>query len=157
MSDRLAVMELGRLVQCGSPREVYTAPRTAYVADFLGVANLLEITCLGPAEEGMSRVQLGDRQLLATPVDGQVTGTAHVVIRPERVRICGREDAANNQLTGTIDRSVYVGATTQVLIRLENGAELQALVVNDGQRDELASGSPVRVDLPPDALRLLAS
>jgi spermidine/putrescine transport system ATP-binding protein len=157
MSDRLAVMEAGRLVQCGSPREVYTAPRTAYVADFLGVANLLEVTCLGPASDGLSRVRLGDRQLLATPVNGQVTGSAHVVIRPERVRICDRNDAATNQVIGTIDRSVYVGATTQVLISLTNGAKLQALVVNDGDGSELASGSQVSVALPPDALRVLAS
>jgi spermidine/putrescine transport system ATP-binding protein len=157
MSDRLAVMELGRLVQCGSPREVYTSPRTAYVADFLGAANLLEVTSLGPAPDGLTRVRLGDRELLATPVNGQVSGTAHVVIRPERVRICSRDDAGRNQLTGTIERSVYVGATTQVLIRLPSGAQLQALVVNNGERDDLMSGSPVSVALPPEALRLLDS
>ncbi len=156
MSDRLAVMELGRLVQCGSPRDVYAAPRTAYVADFLGVANLLEVTCLGSGPNGLRSVRLGDRQLLANPVDEQVSGQAHVVIRPERVRICRPDDGGDNRLPGTIDRLVYVGATTQVLIRLANGAALQALVVNDGERPDLVSGATVSVALPPDALRLLA-
>jgi TOBE domain-containing protein len=79
------------------------------------------------------------------------------VIRPERVRIGGCDDPGSNRLTGTIDRSVYVGATTQVLIRLASGAQLQALVVNSGERDDLTSGSPVSVALPPEALRLLDS
>ena len=51
MSDRLAVMELGKVAQCGSPREVYEEPASAYVADFLGVANLLDVDCDGPRAE----------------------------------------------------------------------------------------------------------
>ncbi len=157
MSDRLAVMELGRLIQCGSPRDVYAAPLTAYVADFLGVANLLEVTSVAPGPDGLRSVQLGDCQLFATPVDDTVGDRGHVVIRPERVRICHSDSTADNRLVGTIDRLVYVGATTQVLIQLANGANLQALVVNDSERDDLASGRQVTVALPPEALRLLSS
>ncbi|HLL09334.1 MAG TPA: TOBE domain-containing protein, partial [Nocardioidaceae bacterium] len=61
-----------------------------------------------------------------------------------------------NSLTGTVDQLVYVGATTQVQVRLPQGQSLQALVVNDGERDELVRGTRVTVTLPPDALRLLA-
>jgi ABC-type Fe3+/spermidine/putrescine transport system ATPase subunit len=78
------------------------------------------------------------------------------VIRPERVRICDANHAGNNLLQGTIDRLVYVGATTQVLIRLADGATLQALVVNDNENENLVSGDRVWVALPPDALRLLS-
>jgi spermidine/putrescine transport system ATP-binding protein len=157
MSDRLAVMELGRLIQCGSPRDVYAAPLTAYVADFLGVANLLKVNSVGQGPDGLRTVRLGDRQLLATPVDETVSDKGHVVIRPERIRIVESDHPGNNRLSGTIDRLVYVGATTQVLIRLADGARLQALVVNDSERDDLVSGRQVSVTLPPDALRLLSA
>ncbi len=157
MSDRLAVMEEGRLVQCGPPREVYAAPLTAYVADFLGVANLLEVDCLGQAGDGMRNVRLGEAELLATPVGAGAERNGHVVIRPERVRLAPATQAPSNGLPGTVERLVYVGATTQVMVRLPHGPVLQALVVNDGDRGELSSGSHVSVTLPPDALRLLAA
>jgi spermidine/putrescine transport system ATP-binding protein len=58
MSDRLAVMDRGRVAQVGPPREVYTEPATAYVADFLGVANLLDVMATGPAAGGGHCVRL---------------------------------------------------------------------------------------------------
>ena len=54
MSDRLAVMDRGRVIQAGAPREVYSAPRTAYVADFLGVANMLAVQCRARGKEAFS-------------------------------------------------------------------------------------------------------
>ena len=56
MSDRLAVMDNGRVEQVGTPDEVYEEPRTAYVADFLGVANLLDADCTRPGGEGTIRL-----------------------------------------------------------------------------------------------------
>jgi spermidine/putrescine transport system ATP-binding protein len=156
MSDRLAVMDRGRVVQAGAPRDVYAAPLTAYVADFLGVANLLDVQCLGPRADGLHTVRLSDAELVATPVNGGEAGSGHVVIRPERVRLDASDQRRPNSLTGTVDQLVYVGATTQVQVRLPQGQSLQALVVNDGERDELVRGTRVTVTLPPDALRLLA-
>jgi spermidine/putrescine transport system ATP-binding protein len=157
MSDRLAVMDRGRVVQSGAPRDVYAAPLTAYVADFLGVANLLDVECLGARADGLRTVRLGDAELVATPVNGDSSDGGHVVIRPERVRLATGEERRANSLPGTVDQLVYVGATTQVQVRLPHGQSLQALVVNDGDRDELARGARVTVTLPPAALRLLAA
>jgi len=157
MSDRLAVMEQGRVVQCGAPREVYSAPRTAYVADFLGVANLLDVECLSSAGNGLRRVRLGDAELLATSVAGPMEGDGHVVIRPERVRLAISGAAAANAVVGTIQELVYVGATTQLVVRLAHDQLLQALVVNNGEHDDFVPGTPVTVALPPEALRLLAA
>ena len=157
MSDRLAVMDRGRVVQVGSPREVYSAPRTAYVADFLGVANLLEVQCVGAAANGMHRVRLAQAELLATPVDGEVGGASHVVIRPERVRLAPAGARDGNAVEGVVDRLVYVGATTHVLVQLPGERVVQALVVNDRDGDALTPGTPVTVTLPPEALRLLAA
>ena len=157
MSDRLAVMDRGRVVQQGAPRDVYAAPLTAYVADFLGVANLLDVQCLGARPDGLQAVRLGDAELAATSANGVAGGDGHVVIRPERVRLSAGSKPGPNCVAGTVDNLVYVGATTQVQVQLANGQTLQALVVNDGDRNDLAAGTPVTVTLPPEALRLLAA
>jgi spermidine/putrescine transport system ATP-binding protein len=157
MSDRLAVMDKGRVIQLGAPREVYSAPLTAYVADFLGVANLLAVECSGPTASGLQSVRLGETELEATPVSDDIARSGHVVIRPERVRLAARGRPAPNAVDGTIDELVYVGATTQVVVRLPHGDVLQVLVVNDGGSDDLQRGTPVTVELPPQALRLLAA
>ena len=101
-------------------------------------------------------MRLGDTDLLTTSVSDEVrAGDGHVVIRPERVRLAARGEPAPNAVDGTVQSLVYVGATTQVAVRLANDQVLQALVVNDGGSDDLVSGTPVTVALPPDALRLL--
>jgi spermidine/putrescine transport system ATP-binding protein len=55
-----------------------------------------------------------------------------------------------------VERVVFLGASTQVLLRLAPGVPLQALIQNDGEHPDLAQGTPVHVYLPPDALRVLA-
>jgi spermidine/putrescine transport system ATP-binding protein len=163
MSDRLAVMDAGKVVQCGTPREVYEAPRTEFVADFLGVANLLEVTCEAQPAPGRAAIRLGDRPLTATCTGPVSPGRGLVVIRPERVRIGAPAGGAagpgpagdGNAVTAVVDNRVYVGATTLVSARLPHGPAIQALVVNDSDRDELRPGATVTVTLPVDALRVL--
>jgi spermidine/putrescine transport system ATP-binding protein len=150
MSDRLAVMDNGRVEQVGTPDEVYEEPRTAYVADFLGVANLLEAQC----DKGT--VELGTFRLAATAGDASCTGTVKVVIRPERVHVATGEASGDNCVPAMVERLVYVGPTTQVHLRLPHGAPLQALVANADGRPAWEAGTPVAVTLPPDALRVLA-
>src|SRR5690349_116860 len=81
MSDRLAVMNSGRIVQIGAPREVYEGPADNYVADFLGAANLMEVEVVSAGA-----LRIGDFTLTSRRCEAPA-GTAHAVIRPERVRI----------------------------------------------------------------------
>jgi len=160
MSDRLAVMNAGRIVQIGTPREVYEEPADTYVADFLGAANLMEIwvSSAGPP----AALRLGDWALTsqrceAAGADGaDFTGRAHAVIRPERVRIEAHGSPGDNRVPAMVERVVFLGPATQVLLRLAPGVPLQAQVQNDGEHPDLAQGTPVNVYLPPDALRVLA-
>ena len=154
MSDRLAVMDHGRVEQVGTPDEVYEEPRTAYVADFLGVANLLEAECTRPG--GRGTIELGAFRLGATGGDQECTGPVKVVIRPERVLVADGEPTGENSVPAMVERLVYVGPTTQVHLRLPHGAPLQALVANHGGRPEWEPGTPVSATLPADALRVLA-
>ena len=150
MSDRLAVMNAGQIVQIGTPRQVYEEPADTYVADFLGAANLMEISV-----ESAGVLRLGDFALASSRCDVSA-GDAHAVIRPERVRIEAHGSPGDNRVPAMVERVVFLGAATQVMLRLAPGMPLQALIQNDGSRPDLAQGTPVHVHLPPDALRVLA-
>jgi len=149
MSDRLAVMHAGRIVQAGTPRQVYEEPADTYVADFLGAANLMEVEVTSPGA-----LRLGDWPLTAERC-GASGGRAHAVIRPERVRVEPHGSAGRNRVPAMVERVVFLGAATEVMLRLAPGVPLQALIQNDGQRPDLAQGDPVQAYLPPDALRVL--
>jgi spermidine/putrescine transport system ATP-binding protein len=152
MSDRLAVMDEGRVAQVGTPTEVYEQPATAYVADFLGVANLVPATGEAGAD-GRRRVHLGGFTLDAVG-DGPA-GPVKLVIRPERVRVAAGEPTGPNCVPAMVERVVYVGATTHVHVRLPGGEAIQAMTANHDGRPDWPAGTPVGVTLPADALRAL--
>jgi spermidine/putrescine transport system ATP-binding protein len=156
MSDRLAVMHEGKIVQIGTPRQVYEEPADTYVADFLGVSNLMEVDVVEQGPGTQCTVRVGESSLDVERCDVSGLGAAHAVIRPERVRIEEHSSAGPNRIPGMVERLVFLGAATQVLLRLAPGAQLQALVQNDGDHPQhLAQGTPVQVYLAPDALRVL--
>ncbi len=155
MSDRMAVMNAGRIAQIGAPRDVYTEPTDTYVADFLGVSNLMEVDVVERGPGAACRMKLGETALTADRGDVDGTGPAHAVIRPERVRLEPHGSDGPNRVPGMVERLVFLGAATQVMLRLGPGVPLQALIQNDGERPELAQGTPVHVYLAPDALRVL--
>src|ERR1022692_314642 len=156
MSDRLAVMNSGKIVQIGTPREVYEEPADTYVADFLGVSNLMEVDVVERGPGARCCVRLGESALDVDRGDVDRLGAAHAVIRPERVRIEPHGSPGPNRVAAMVERLVFLGAATQVMLRLGAGAQLQGLIQNAGKRGDLAQGTPVHVFLAPDALRVLA-
>jgi len=156
MSDRLAVMSNGRVEQIGTPSEVYEEPRTTYVADFLGVSNLMDARADGADWQGRTTVHLGEFELVAEHGDTDVRGDVKVVIRPERVRLEEAGTTGENRVPGMVERVVYVGSTMQVIVHLAPGQTIQAWVQNQGEQLPYGQGQSVAVALPPDALRVLA-
>ena len=155
MSDRMAVMSGGRIQQVGSPSEVYEQPATEFVADFLGVSNLMSGRVVGGVD-GARRVQLGEFQLLAGQGSVDREADVRLVIRPERVRLDPFGETGENRIPGMVERVVYVGSVLQVFVRLAPGEMLQAAVPNQGGEAGFAQGTPVSAYLPADALRVLA-
>jgi spermidine/putrescine transport system ATP-binding protein len=155
MSDRLAVMSNGRIEQIGTPSEVYEEPRTSYVADFLGVSNLMQAMATGRDPAGRCRLRVGDFELAAERGSTDATGEVKVVIRPERVRLEEHGVSGPNRLPGMVERVVYVGSITQLIVRLAPGDTIQAMVPNQGNRRDFAQGTPVSAYLAPDALHVL--
>ncbi len=156
MSDRLAVMRDGRIVQIGPPSEVYEEPADTYVADFLGASNLMAVDVIARGPGSCCEVRLGDSVLSVEHGGLDAPDRAHAVIRPERVRIEEYGSAGPNRVPAMVERLVYLGSATQVFLRLAAGSDIQVLLQNDGGTDGLAQGKPVHAFLAPDALRVLA-
>jgi len=156
MSNRLVVMDGGRVMQLGSPEEVYREPLTEFVADFLGVANLLDIECL--SDTGLIRtIRYGEFTLDAHVQAGHDAGPGRAVIRPECVELAEAGLTGTNRLPGMVDRTVFLGSTTQVMVRLPQGGLVQSLITNNGGSETFTAGQPVTVCLPSEALRVLAA
>jgi spermidine/putrescine transport system ATP-binding protein len=155
MSDRLAVMSNGKVVQVGPPKEVYEAPATAYVADFLGVSNLMDAKAEG-SPDGKSRVRLGEFDLVAAAGDTEADGDVKIVIRPERIEVEDGRTDGENRIPGMVERTVYLGPTMQVIVQLPEGRIVQAMIPNRGEEHGFAQGTSVTLHLPPEDLRVLA-
>jgi spermidine/putrescine transport system ATP-binding protein len=157
MSDRLAVMNAGRIEQVGAPQDVYEDPETLYVADFLGVSNLMQATIVRSGT-GACQVALDGYELETRGTDRDVSGDAKIVIRPERIELEEHGSPSGpNRIPGMVERIVYVGSAIQVIVRSATGEPLQALVQNTGGGIPFEQGTPVQLHLPVDALRVLPS
>jgi spermidine/putrescine transport system ATP-binding protein len=158
MSDRLAVMNSGHVEQIGTPADVYENPATVFVAEFLGASNMMDAIVAGH-EVGGATVRVGDFALRARCGDIGANGAVKIVVRPERVTLAphGAGDGAqDNVLPGMVERTIYVGATVQVIVRLVTGATMQATIANTGAAEGWTQGTPVMAHVPAEALRVLA-
>ena len=156
MSDRIAVMYKGRVEQAASPKAIYEEPETVFVADFLGVSNLLDATAVG--QDGAAcTVQVGDRTLRAQHGATSARGDVKVMIRPERIEIEPHSINGEERMPGMVERSVFLGGAYEVHVRVLGGELLKAMVPNDGgvSAAALEPGAAVSLHLPPDALRVL--
>jgi len=156
MSDRIAVMNAGRVEQVDEPQRVYEEPETMFVADFLGVSNVMDAVA-GPAQGGACRVRLDAFELRADCGDLAASGPVKLVIRPERVRLEPHGTLGENRIPGMVERWVYLGNAVQLLVHLACGADLQVLIQNSGEGIPFVQGTPVGVHLPAGALRVLSS
>ena len=136
----------------GTPAEVYDSPATAYVADFLGSANVLPVEVNGAAGDGRTSIRVGGETLTCRGV-AAAGDDVRLVIRPERLLLEATDEEAGT-LNGTVVRTVYQGATTDIIVSLANGAEL--VVRRPSERaGHHTSGESVTVHCRPDAMRLL--
>jgi spermidine/putrescine transport system ATP-binding protein len=125
MSDRIAVMDGGRIRQCGSPEEIYEHPVEPFVAGFIGVSNLLP----GVAENGGVRLAGGSMCDAEVPPDCEQGSEVQLSVRPEKITIDELEEGMVS-VPGTIVERVYVGTSTQVIVQISEGVHLVALEQN---------------------------
>ncbi|MCK0207056.1 ABC transporter ATP-binding protein [Starkeya koreensis] len=120
MSDRIGVMRAGRLVQVGTPEEIYGAPVDRFVSEFVGEVNTIRVK--READGGWAGVDVPGRFTLAPPRDGTALDEAFVVVRPEFMRFLGPGDSADNRLEGIVYNEYSLGSRIQYQIRVDAGA-----------------------------------
>jgi spermidine/putrescine transport system ATP-binding protein len=149
MSDRIAVMNRGKVEQVGDPEDVYERPATTFVAGFIGVSNLMPASVAGAGE-----VRLDQGPAVRAETDGLAVGErCHAVVRPEKLHIDAvADDGASPdglpRAEGIVESSLYLGTATQIAVDLGEGVRMTVLVPNasEAERRELP-GAGVRVAL----------
>ena len=155
MSDRIAIMSKGKIEQVAGPEEMYENPATVFVADFLGVSNLMDGVASGADAGGRCKVKIGSFELAAGRGSSGASGNTKVTIRPERVKLEPKGSSGENRIPGTVQRWVYLGNSVQLIVGLATGEKIQALMQNGGDEIPYREGSEVAVHLPAAALRVL--
>ena len=140
MSDRIAVMNRGRVEQVGAPEDVYERPATTFVAGFIGVSNLMPATVAGGGE-----VKLEHGPAVRAATDGAPVGArCYAVVRPEKLRVetAGAGVNGRPRVEGVVESSLYLGTSTQIGVDLGDGVRMTVLVPNadEEQRQRLPGG-----------------
>jgi len=158
MSDRIAVMNRGRVEQVAVPEEVYDRPATTFVAGFIGVSNLMPATVTGSQE-----VKLDEGTTIATSTDGFSSGDrCHAVVRPEKLRVemdgNGDSRADLPRVEGTVTSSLYLGTATQIAVDLGEDVRMTVLVPNADEADRQrlpGGGARVALSWEPEHMHLV--
>ncbi|MSP94687.1 MAG: ABC transporter ATP-binding protein [Alphaproteobacteria bacterium] len=151
ISDRIAVMNQGRIVQIGAPKEIYGRPSSEFVANFIGRTNLLKGTVVGDvAAEAVATVKtaLGmlDGFFSAARRAGQA---AALVVRPEHIAIISRGTAGDvegpaNRLSGRVTRETYLGEIVEYLVAVSGGE----ILVRTSSTSDISNGDSVSLIFP---------
>ena len=135
MSDRIAVMNGGRVEQLATPRELYRRPASSFVAGFIGTSNLVSLR-VDRRMDGLLVMALGEgeRILALDPGDGRDAAT--ITVRPEWIKLASGEAGARaTHVTGTVTDVVYLGSLTQFIVLLPTGERITVHRLNDEVED----------------------
>ena len=160
MSDRIAVMNQGLVDQIAGPEEVYDRPATTFVAGFIGVSNLMPGRVRKPGDPGEVELDSGVR--VHASVEGfHSDERCHAVVRPEKLQIRFADDRAETKLPnveGIVESSLYLGTSTQIVVRLADNVAMTVLVANtdEDERQRLpGGGARVRLSWAPDHMHVV--
>jgi spermidine/putrescine transport system ATP-binding protein len=157
MSDRIAVMNEGRIEQCAGPEAVYEHPATTFVAGFIGVSNLMPAVASGSSE-----VKLDNGPTVTSPDAANFASgeRCYAVVRPEKLEVSTAAGAPSDRpsIEGVVEASLYLGTSTQMAIRVANDVKVTVLVpnANEAERQHLpGGGSKVHVSWMPEHMHLV--
>jgi putative spermidine/putrescine transport system ATP-binding protein len=154
LSDHIAILNHGKLVQLGDPSALYERPRTRFVADFLGKSNFLQGIARGPDAAGML-LEAGAARLhvrFAGPVVIPAPDAPSLLsLRPEKLRVLAEGEGEENEVTGQIRAWSYLGAGFSLVVQTEHLGELRVIQPAWKSAIAPAEGLPVRLGWPADA------
>ncbi len=140
MSDRICLVNKGRLEQIGAPADLYFTPQTLFAANFIGESNLLDVEALGA--DTVSRHGATLRCRTPLPIAGR---RATLVVRPESLRLLGPDEAAENVIDAVVEDAVLTGPLTRITARDGRGDMLVAVAPSRSGGLALAQGTTVRL------------
>lgn len=151
MSDRVVVMERGRIAQAGTPQELYEDPRSPYVANFIGTTNFLPAVIVA-SEGATATIRVAGMQLKAA-AGGRKTGERiQIGFRPEKARLLnGSDNAPENILEGTVAEHIYHGTSLRTVVQLPDSASILidtplAVAMSRAAAPEIGSAVRVGID-----------
>ena len=144
MSDRIVVMNSGRIEQVGNPKDIYYRPQTAFVAGFFGDNNLINGRM---APGALVETSLGRFQASTSALDIAIGAQVTAAIRPEKIRLNNGAQPGDVVIPAVVEDVVFVGAITQVLLRPDAAPDrtLTAKVTSDAGECNLAQGQSVEI------------
>ena len=154
MANRMAIMRHGRVVQLGTPREVYHRPASRFVADFIGETNILPGRLAEVGTHFVADTAVG-RVAAAAAYDGAAVGDAVLCsMRPESLDVLVGDGARPNEMSGRLVRVFFLGDHEQFFVELADGTEVRALEFDTGVSRGVA-GETVRLGCRPEDVVIL--
>ncbi len=157
MSDRIVVMNEGRVEQIGPPTEIYHSPTSVFVANFIGVANLLPAV-MGQTNGTHATVTVAGNRPIYVPAGNwsfRPGPATTVMIRPERLRLANDMPAAESGIPVTVRHAVFQGPVIRCTLNAADGTEIVAHVGPEDTVTGLEAGRSLWASWEPDAARLL--
>jgi spermidine/putrescine transport system ATP-binding protein len=148
LSDRIAIMNAGKIVQEGVPADLYDRPRNRFVAQFVGGCNLIPASC-DEANQHAARASFGELAMATPCRAGKVT----LAVRPEKI-VSGPNVTSVNRFEGRIEETTYTGPETHLTIDAA-GQKLLAVALNCGGARSFNPGERIAFSIPPEALLVL--
>lgn len=142
MADEIAVMSEGHIEQRGSAVELYEAPATAFVANFLGVSNLVDAKLAG-RDATHATFETHDGATVRAPADRARDGAVRIGVRPEKLHVCGEAPDGMNALRGTVEVASYLGVSLQYIVRTPGGDQMTIIEQNREDGDTVGPGREV--------------
>jgi spermidine/putrescine transport system ATP-binding protein len=159
MSDRIAVVNKGRIEQLGDSAEIYHSPRTTFVANFIGQANILEAKLI--ANEGhFTRLRLSSDVEVLVPSDSSLADMTDLLvsIRPEKIHLQKSRPACENVFEAEVDDELFKGAMDELSLKTAGGLELTAVTANESAtQDTFHKGEKVWCGLHPSDIVVVRS
>ena len=156
MSDKIGVMNKGAVEQLGTPKEIYATPRTAYVADFVGAANRVNVSIADTGTDGTARILLGGASVLARNTLPSAVRDGILIMRPEDLRISARTGADPQALQGRVVKRQYLGGKTSYKLALADDT-LITVEAHGDNHDGFEIGTEVAAIVDPSRAMVIAS
>ncbi|HLR03064.1 MAG TPA: ABC transporter ATP-binding protein [Virgibacillus sp.] len=151
MADRLAVMKDGEILQIGTPTDLYSNPKSSFIADFVGTSNILSGEVINK-DDHFSTVKIDDYHVKSTTI----LEKEHVkaIIRPENIKIVEEEENGFNEFTGVVEQATYLGSIVRYEVNVSHNHLLVDSVYESGEKIYDA-GHAIKLAIEPERVLLI--